>query len=54
MSVTLQCSISRNPDYVTNEIDGSLAMMSLSTNAFHGLNTAGATIWDFFGEAGQR
>jgi hypothetical protein len=47
MSVTLQSTISRNPDYVTNEIDGSLAMMSLSTNAFHGLNVVGATIWAF-------
>jgi len=50
MSLTLQSTIYRNPDYVTREIDGILAMMSLSTNEFHGLNEMGVTIWDVLAE----
>lgn len=50
MPLTLQSTISRSPDYVTNEIDGDLVMMSISEEAFFGLNAVGAAIWDFLAE----
>ena len=49
-SLTLQSTIYRNPVYVTREIDGILAMTSLSTNQFHGLNEMGVRIWDVLAE----
>ncbi|MGY8825389.1 MAG: PqqD family protein [Candidatus Latescibacterota bacterium] len=47
MTLTVHSTVSRSADYVTNEIDGDLVMMSISEDAFFGLNAVGAAIWDF-------
>ena len=46
MPLTLQSIVSRNPDIASEEIDGDVVMMSLSQDAFFGLNPVGAAIWE--------
>ena len=45
MLPTLQSTVSRNPDIVTNEIDGDMVMMSITEGSFFGLNAVGSAIW---------
>jgi hypothetical protein len=50
MPPTLQSIVCRNPDIVTNKIDGETVMMSLSEGSFFGLNAVGSFIWNWLEE----
>ena len=41
----MQSIVCRNPDIVTNEIDGNIVMMSISEGTFFGLHDVGSAIW---------
>lgn len=46
MLLSLQSTVSRSPDIISEEIDGDRAMMDPNEGAFFGLNPVGAAIWD--------
>lgn len=38
--------VKRNPEMVTNEVDGELVMMSIENGEYYGLDEIGSRIWE--------
>ena len=46
MALTLQTTLSRNPEIIASEIDDEIVMMSIEAGNYYGLNAIGSALWN--------
>ena len=51
--LTLDASLSQNPEVVSREVEGELVLLDLESATYFGLNQVGSRVWTLVGELGS-
>jgi len=51
--LTLDASLSQNPEVVSREVEGELVLLDLESATYFGLNHVGSRVWTLVGELGS-